>query len=71
MLLEETAQWAALVLVEALKGEITVSDPPDFVHRCTKTRQARCVFVEASEDVITAFTHDLRAHSGWMPRRCG
>lgn len=64
VLLEETAQWAARMLVEALKRDITIPDLPDFIHRCTTARQMRCAFVEASEDVITAFTHDLRACFG-------
>jgi DNA-binding transcriptional regulator YhcF (GntR family) len=64
VLLEETAQWAARVLVEAWKRGIAFDDVPKFFGRCTTTRKVRCAFVEESEDVITAFTHDLREHLG-------
>lgn len=64
VLLEETAQWAARVLVDAWKRGIVVQRVPEFFRRCVGMRSVRCAFVEASEDVLTAFTHDLREHLG-------
>jgi DNA-binding transcriptional regulator YhcF (GntR family) len=59
-LLEETAQWAARVLVEGWKRGIAAAGLPDFFRRCCGGRRARCAFVESSGDVIAAFAHDLR-----------
>jgi len=64
VLLQETAEWAARVLVEGWKRGIAVPDVAGFFQRCTSGPRVRCVFVEASEDVITAVTHDLREHLG-------
>jgi DNA-binding transcriptional regulator YhcF (GntR family) len=64
LLLEETAQWAARVLVDAWNRGIPTDGVLDFFRRCTAIRKVRCAFVETSEDVITAFTHDLRERLG-------
>jgi DNA-binding transcriptional regulator YhcF (GntR family) len=60
--LEETAQWAARVLVEGWKRGIAADAIPEFFRRCAGARPARCALVESSEDVIAAFEHDLRAY---------
>jgi DNA-binding transcriptional regulator YhcF (GntR family) len=57
--LEETAQWAARVLVEGWKRGIAAGGIPEFFRRCAVARRVRCALVESSEDVIAAFTHDL------------
>lgn len=63
-LLEETAQWAARVMVDAWKRGMAFHQVPEFFRRCVAVRPARCAFVEASEDVLTSFTHDLREQLG-------
>lgn len=64
VMLEETAQWAARVLVEGWKRGIPFAGIPEFFRRCSATRTVRCAFVETVEDVITAFVHDLRESLG-------
>lgn len=62
--LQETAEWAAHVLVEGWRRGIGVAEVAGFLQRCTTARAVRCAFVESSEDVIAAFAHDLREHLG-------
>ncbi|HEU0298022.1 MAG TPA: GntR family transcriptional regulator [Longimicrobium sp.] len=59
VLLEETAQWAARVLVEGWKRGIALPDVPAFLGGCATGRRVRCAFVESCRDVVTAFVHDL------------
>jgi DNA-binding transcriptional regulator YhcF (GntR family) len=64
VLLEETAQWAARVLVEGWRRGIALAEVPQFLRRCCTARRARCAFVESCEDVIAAFTFELRDQIG-------
>jgi GntR family transcriptional regulator len=59
VVLEESARWAARVLVDGWRRGVPVPELPDFFRRCAKPAAVRCAFVESSEDVITAFCHDL------------
>ncbi|MBW3570140.1 MAG: GntR family transcriptional regulator [Gemmatimonadetes bacterium] len=64
VLLEETAQWAARVLVDGWKRGIAFPEIPAFFQRYAAGRAPRVAFVESCQDVITAFTHDLRERLG-------
>jgi DNA-binding transcriptional regulator YhcF (GntR family) len=61
---QETARWAARVVVDGWRRGIAVDQAAEFFARCTLRRRVRCVFVEESEDAATAFVHDLREHLG-------
>ena len=61
---QETARWAARVVVDGWKRGIAVDQVAAFFARCTTLRRVRCAFVEESEDAATAFVHDLREHLG-------
>jgi DNA-binding transcriptional regulator YhcF (GntR family) len=61
---QETARWAARVVVDGWKRGIAVDQIAEFFVRCTLRRRVRCAFVEETEDAATAFVHDLREHLG-------
>jgi hypothetical protein len=69
VLLEEAAQWAARVMVEGWRRGIAFPDVPAFFRRCVTGRTVRCAFVEATEDVLTAFGHDLAEQLGLQTQR--
>jgi hypothetical protein len=52
------------VLVDAWKRGITIPGVPELFRPCTAARNARCAFVETSEDIMAEFTYDLREHLG-------
>lgn len=60
---EEFVGWVARVLVESFRRGIAVPEVSSFFQRCT-SHKVRCAFVESIEDVIVAFTHDLRDQLG-------
>jgi DNA-binding transcriptional regulator YhcF (GntR family) len=61
---QETARWAARVVVDGWKRGIAVDQAAEFFARCTLRTRVRCAFVEESEDAAGAFVHDLREHLG-------
>ena len=61
---QETARWAARVVVDGWKRGIAVDRIGEFFARCTTRRRVRCAFVEETEDAAAAFVHDLREHMG-------
>jgi hypothetical protein len=61
---QETAGWAARVVVDGWKRGIAVDQIAEFFARCTLRRRVRCAFVEETEDAAIALGHDLREHLG-------
>lgn len=61
---QATAQWAARVMVDGWRRGIPVQELGAFINARTTLRQLRSIFVESSDDVLTAFTWELREHFG-------